>query len=567
MTGSERESVNGLCPHPIPAFFMQQYSSFCYNAAMRRLLITLSMLLPAGLLIFFSLRPAADPLFAVPIFHFYIVTFATFTALVISFLLGVALKSVAQPRHVLAAIAFGLMSALFLIHALTTPGALIPVTHPAVPAVSWSAWLTLFSGGAVFMLAALSRPQERPQRSLSQIAFVVALVLLVYVAIVLAMPQLLSMIEESAAPWHRWTIFLATLLVWLLTTYGFRRTWQETGDSVDGSLALVAAWMTLAAISLHLFPLWRLSWWLYHFLLLAGFLFTTYMLLRRYERARHFRLSHYYLAVGLVQTVLLALVASFLYTRVTAYLVETGAGMEGALLGARVAGLVIAVAAMGLLLLSLLLVVRRAEGIIASRTEELAAALRDLRQSEALRDDLTSMIIHDLRTPLTSIRMSLGLLKHASDGETDTVQTRVVERSGRAVERLEQMIDDILTVSKIESGEFQLQKEDVALHDWLQERLELFAPQAAAEAAPFPTCLQRVGGMFCTYFTAGPVANFADAAQSDTKAFGKFFRFLLNEGINIAPSQFEAGFMSVEHSTEDLDKTIDAAKRGFQALK
>ena len=90
---------------------------------------------------------------------------------------------------------------------------------------------------------------------------------------------------------------------------------------------------------------------------------------------------------------------------------------------------------------------------------------------------------------------------------------------------------------------------------------------AAAENSPLPTCLQRVGGMFCTYFTAGPVENFTDAAQSDTKAFGKFFRFLLNEGINIAPSQFEAGFMSVEHSTADLDKTIDAAERAFQALK
>jgi len=88
-----------------------------------------------------------------------------------------------------------------------------------------------------------------------------------------------------------------------------------------------------------------------------------------------------------------------------------------------------------------------------------------------------------------------------------------------------------------------------------------------AEASPLSTCLQRVGGMFCTYFTAGPVENFADAAQSDTAMFGQFFRYLLDEGINIAPSQFEAGFMSVAHSPEDLDKTIEAAGKAFKTLK
>jgi glutamate-1-semialdehyde 2,1-aminomutase len=80
------------------------------------------------------------------------------------------------------------------------------------------------------------------------------------------------------------------------------------------------------------------------------------------------------------------------------------------------------------------------------------------------------------------------------------------------------------------------------------------------------TCWQRVGGMFCTYFQAGPVNSFADAAKSDTETFGKFFRNMLDLGINLAPSQFEAGFMSIEHSQEDLDKTIAAAEKAFVAL-
>ncbi len=80
------------------------------------------------------------------------------------------------------------------------------------------------------------------------------------------------------------------------------------------------------------------------------------------------------------------------------------------------------------------------------------------------------------------------------------------------------------------------------------------------------TCWQRVGGMFCTYFQEGPVVSFADAAKSDTETFGRFFRNMLDQGINLAPSQFEAGFMSVAHSIEDLDRTIEAARKSFAAL-
>ena len=88
----------------------------------------------------------------------------------------------------------------------------------------------------------------------------------------------------------------------------------------------------------------------------------------------------------------------------------------------------------------------------------------------------------------------------------------------------------------------------------------------ASKECALPTCWQRVGGMFCTYFQAGPVDNFADAAKSDTVAFGKFFCHLLEQGVNVAPSQFEAGFMSIAHTQDDLDRTIAAARKAFKAL-
>ncbi len=88
----------------------------------------------------------------------------------------------------------------------------------------------------------------------------------------------------------------------------------------------------------------------------------------------------------------------------------------------------------------------------------------------------------------------------------------------------------------------------------------------AAQQCSLPTCLQRVGAMFCTYFQAGPVQSFADAAQSDTAAFGRFFRLMLEAGVNLAPSQFEAGFMSAAHSQDDLDRTIAAARQAFAGV-
>lgn len=90
--------------------------------------------------------------------------------------------------------------------------------------------------------------------------------------------------------------------------------------------------------------------------------------------------------------------------------------------------------------------------------------------------------------------------------------------------------------------------------------------QQVAGNSPVATCFQRVGGMFCTYFQSGPVNSFADALKSDTEAFGKFFRSMLDHGINLAPSQFEAGFMSIAHGQDELDKTISAVEKSLAGL-
>jgi glutamate-1-semialdehyde 2,1-aminomutase len=86
---------------------------------------------------------------------------------------------------------------------------------------------------------------------------------------------------------------------------------------------------------------------------------------------------------------------------------------------------------------------------------------------------------------------------------------------------------------------------------------------AAATDAGVPFCHNRVGSMFTWFFQAGPVTNWTSAAKSDTEAFARFFRSMLDNGIYLPPSQFEAAFLSAAHTEEDIQKTIAAAKQAF----
>jgi glutamate-1-semialdehyde 2,1-aminomutase len=69
--------------------------------------------------------------------------------------------------------------------------------------------------------------------------------------------------------------------------------------------------------------------------------------------------------------------------------------------------------------------------------------------------------------------------------------------------------------------------------------------------------------MFTWFFTPGPVTDWTSAATSDTEAFGRFFRAMLENGVYLPPSQYEAAFMSAAHTERDVQQTIAAAKQAF----
>jgi len=86
---------------------------------------------------------------------------------------------------------------------------------------------------------------------------------------------------------------------------------------------------------------------------------------------------------------------------------------------------------------------------------------------------------------------------------------------------------------------------------------------AAAKSAGVAMTSNRVGSMFTWFFTRGPVTDWDSASKSDTEAFGRFFRNLLESGVYLPPSQYEAAFLGTAHTEEDIKKTIAAAKQAF----
>jgi glutamate-1-semialdehyde 2,1-aminomutase len=120
----------------------------------------------------------------------------------------------------------------------------------------------------------------------------------------------------------------------------------------------------------------------------------------------------------------------------------------------------------------------------------------------------------------------------------------------------------------------------IATISYLQEHAAQIYPQLEATAkavfegvsaeaaqAGIPLTLNRVGSMGTWFFTAGPVTNYAQAALSDTAAFGRFHCAMLKAGIWLPPSQFEAAFLSTAHGQVEIVATITAAKEAFKTVR
>jgi glutamate-1-semialdehyde 2,1-aminomutase len=112
-----------------------------------------------------------------------------------------------------------------------------------------------------------------------------------------------------------------------------------------------------------------------------------------------------------------------------------------------------------------------------------------------------------------------------------------------------------------------LQDHAAQVYPRLEATAQAVAEGVAAEAvnAGVPLTLNRVGSMWTWFFNAGPVTDYTEAAQSDTAAFGRFHQAMLENGVWLPPSQFEAAFLSTAHGEEEVVATIAAAHAAFSA--
>ena len=120
---------------------------------------------------------------------------------------------------------------------------------------------------------------------------------------------------------------------------------------------------------------------------------------------------------------------------------------------------------------------------------------------------------------------------------------------------------------KILTAEPEEGKSDYSRELTIQTKNLLLGWQRAAKDAGVPICAHQAGSMFGIFFIDREVYDYADAEAADQDAFRIWFDTMLDEGIYLAPSQFETLFLSGAHTAEDIERTIAAAEKGFAAVK
>jgi glutamate-1-semialdehyde 2,1-aminomutase len=113
-----------------------------------------------------------------------------------------------------------------------------------------------------------------------------------------------------------------------------------------------------------------------------------------------------------------------------------------------------------------------------------------------------------------------------------------------------------------------LQEHAAKVYPQIEAAAKAVAEGVAAEAARagVPLTLNRVGAMWTWFFTPGPVRDYDEAAKSDTAAFGRFHRAMLEQGVWLPPSQFEAAFLGTAHGEAEISVTLAAAREAFKAV-
>ncbi len=350
--------------------------------------------MPLAALLVLAWVPALNLILENHWFHFQIVSFASLVAFVLGITTIVLLRGVSDVRAFFVPIGLGALAGVFILHGLATPDVMtishaehaVSVSLFARPdlTVAWSAPLSLFAA-AIFFALASARWNDKTARALLAWRrvwlFLFALGYLAYVVSAVTFPLPLERLAQLS-PTSRYVLALGTGILYLGAAWNFWQAFQSKRQRLDAALAIAAVLLCEALPPLVLLPTWSIGWWLYHVWMLLAFCIALGAVVLEYERARHFELTTYFTAVSIIVTVLLALLAGELFTRLFAELVPANA-----LNNLRWGGALIFLSLAALMFGALWLVVRRGDTLLRSnsnRLQQQQAALERGRLAETL---------------------------------------------------------------------------------------------------------------------------------------------------------------------------------------
>ncbi len=419
------------------------------QSSFRVRVLTLALIIaPVILYIALRLNPPSNQMWGTSIFHFYIVSYTSLVALVVAILIFSGIGA-GETRALLIAMTFLTMAGFFFIHGFTTPGVLLGGNQ----AIGWAAQLSLSSGA---LLAVISRINWTPParawmaRNRHRLWLALAAIYALFLWVAFTFPTTLAGLQ-GAMP--RTLLVLVTIAAYLWSAWSWWQSYQQKPARLALALSIGLCWLAMAQVSQYEAPLQSPPWWMYHLLMLGAFIITMRAIILDFEEVRDFELTRYFAASGI-------LVSVPLVALITEYTVRT-TGVEAL----RWPTFGLSLLALLALLVVLLLIVERARRIIDERT----AALQAEKQWRA---DMTSLIVHDLKTPLTSIFLNFDLMIGGRLGPLNDVQKQRMEYARRSAENMVGLIDNLLDVEKIEAGSLDLVRMPCDLRSLLTNSLD-----------------------------------------------------------------------------------------------
>lgn len=414
--------------------------------------------------------------------------------------------------------AFVNLSALFLFSSIATPGVLLPSNR--LEAFIWSLRFAFPLGAIAFTLANV-RWEKRPHLTRylnTRIVGLISFIFLISFGIVAFAWREPLIFLNQFTPQLPMLLSIVTVSLFAFAVY---RTWfysWENDTRIDRKLSTIFILLAEAQIFVTFGTPGGFSWLLYHPVVLSALMLATYAILSEFESSSNLQINRYFAVVGSLLIGALSLIFGELGSQF----------LPNNLNRTSIVALVLAQSVVSFFILYV--IVYYLNKLIRERNVA-------LKREQYLRSELTQLIVHDLKSPLTVITSGMNLLGKGNLGDLTETQGRLINNLERSGKQILFMIDDLLDVERIEAGVLTLQKSNVNIIKLLQEVTSNFQVIASTNKQ----ALRFVS------------ANASLNVLADKRLLERVFHNLLSNALKFTP---ENGEISVSTKAEEGFFTI-----------